>query len=320
MAKAVRPQSYPRIKDQQSKFHGFLDISFLVDHVEKISDEQLRQVIIDAIVYASKKSSREILSIPVDADEHELKSIYLHEGEELFKYFVKYCGDPASTAFDYLGKTYIDIAKENFRNRTIQKERMNAGWRYQHIAKDTAKLSKRFHTISDLNSKEADFNAIINYKNSNEKLSIYVSVKNRSNTMGGQDWPKAIEALENAAVSDKNRDGDYICVFGIAMERGQRTIRARQGTKLAYSVNTEVWFSDFFWPFFSNYTYDEIAKAVLTVLINDGYSSSLDIEIPKDLIESFGDKCREYRLLGDDGRFNDAYRLVDLFCGKLKLK
>lgn len=101
------------------------------------------------------------------------------------------------------------------------------------------------------------------------------------------------------------------------MERGQRTIRARQGSKLAYSVNTEIWFSDFFWPFFSNHTYDEIAKAVLTVLIKDGYSSSLDIEIPPDLIESFGIRCHDYNLLDERGCFNDPYRLVDLFCGKL---
>lgn len=317
MAKAVRPQSYPRIRDAANKYHGFLDISVLMEHGVKISEKKLTKIIVDAITYASKKSSREILSIPVDATEQELKAIYLHEGSELFKYFVKYCGDPASTAFDYLGKKYDIIAKENFRNRTLQKERMNAGWRYQHIAKDAAKLSKRFYTISDLNTKEADFNAVVLHKDGKDKLNIYVSVKNRSNTMGGQDWPKAIEALENAAVSDKNRDGDYICVFGIAMERGQRTIRARQGSKLAYSVNTEIWFSDFFWPFFSNHTYDEIAKAVLTVLIKGDHESSLDIEIPPDLIESFGEKCRHYGLLNADGVFSDAYRLVDLFCGKL---
>jgi hypothetical protein len=43
--------------------------------------------------------------------------------------------------------------------------------------------------------------------------------------MGGQDWPKAISALENVARSDKNRSGPYICVFGIAIDKGQRQIR-----------------------------------------------------------------------------------------------
>lgn len=320
MAKAIRPQSYPRIKDTSSKYYGFLNTSVLVDHTIKISTDVLFDIIAKAIVYASKKSSREILSVPIDASEEVLKKIYFHKGGELFKYFIKYCGDPASTAFDYLGKHYSVIAKENFRNRTLQKERMNAGWRYQRIAKDAAILSNRFESISDLNLKESDFMAVVKYKELEGGLSLYISVKNRSNTMGGQDWPKAIEALEHAAIADKNRDGDYICVFGIAMERGERVIKERRGSKLAYSVNTEVWFSDFFWPFFSNHTYDEIAKAVLTVLVNGNYASSLDIEIPDDLIESFGKKCESYGLLDADGCFNDAYRLVDLFCGKLNVK
>jgi hypothetical protein len=106
--------------------------------------------------------------------------------------------------------------------------------------------------VSDLNAIEADFNAIIKYKHTNDKLSIYVSVKNRSNTMGGQDWPKAIIALENAALSDKNRDGYYICVFGIAMEKRLRNIKAGRHNKTPYSTNTEVWNSDFFWPFFAS--------------------------------------------------------------------
>lgn len=320
MSKSIRPQSYPRIKDEKSKYHGFLDISVFVEPSEKIPLSALKKAIIEAISYAQKKSSREILSIDTNLPEDELKRIYMRKGAELFHYFVKYCGDPASTAYDCLNKSYKQIAKENFRNRTIQKERMNSGWRYQHIAKDTAKISKRFDIVSDLNSIEADFNAVIRQKETNEKLNIYVSVKNRSNTMGGQDWPKAIAALENAAISDKNRDGDYICVFGIAMEKGQRAIKARQGTKTPYSANTEVWYSDFFWPFFSTYSYDEIAKAVLDVLIENGHLSSLDVEIPDDLIESFGECCRRQHLLDENGNFNDAHRLVDLFCGKLNEK
>ena len=44
-------------------------------------------------------------------------------------------------------------------------------------------------------------------------------IKNRANTMGGQDWPKAIASLEKEAELDKNRVGDYICVFGISIEK-----------------------------------------------------------------------------------------------------
>ena len=317
MANVIRPQSYPRIAES-NKYYGYLDVNFLVDHHLKITSEQLKKVVVDAIVYANKKSSREILSIPPNVNQSELESIYKKKCKELFNYFVRYCGDPASTAFDCFGKHYEQIARENFRNRTIQKERMNAGWRYQHIAKDTARLSKRFESVSDLNSIEADFNAIIDYKNSKEKLSIYVSVKNRSNTMGGQDWPKAIAALENAAIADKNRDGYYICIFGIAMEKGERNIKASQKTGAPYSMNTEIWYSDFFWPFFSTCSYDEIAKAVLDVLLSNGHLSSLDVEVPKGLIESFGENCDKKGLLDSEGKFNDAYKLVDLFCGKLK--
>jgi hypothetical protein len=218
MAKATI-QQYPRINDKSSKFNGYLDEDLLVEHVYKIDTAKLESVIAEAIVYASKKSSREIISIPEGILAVEQEAIYSTTGRALFKYFVKYCGDPASTAYDCLGKHYAQIAKENFRNRTIQMERMNAGWRYQHIAKDTARLSRRFENVSDLNAIEADFNVTIKLKHSSERLSIYVSVKNRSNTMGGQDWPKAITALENAAMSDKNRNGNYICVFGIARRR-----------------------------------------------------------------------------------------------------
>ena len=219
MAKSIRSQSYPRIQSEDDRFYGYLDITVLKEHSDKIEISAFKKIINDAIKYAHTKSSREILSISPGWSNDELDIIYKKKGKELFDYFVKYCGDPASTAYDCLNKSYAQIAKENFRNRTIQKERMNAGWRYQYIAKDAARLSHRFDNVSDLNAIEADFNVVIQVKNTSDKLNIYVSVKNRSNTMGGQDWPKAIAALENAAINDKNRSGHYICVFGIAMEK-----------------------------------------------------------------------------------------------------
>ena len=36
---------------------------------------------------------------------------------------------------------------------------MNAGWRYQHIAQDAARLSQKFESISHLNSIEAELKA-----------------------------------------------------------------------------------------------------------------------------------------------------------------
>ena len=211
-------QNYPRIADEKSKYYGFLDEEKLADHGYKPTLEELKEIIQCGIVYANLKSSRAILNIPEEIADEDLQTLYKKEGKELFKYFVKYCGDPASTAYDCLGRHYSEIAKEQFRNRTLQKERMNSGWRYQYIAYNTAITTKRFYSVSDAGKNEADFNAVID-TNTTNKLNIFVSVKNRTNTMGGQDWPKAIRALEDVAKNDRNKYGSYICVFGIAMEK-----------------------------------------------------------------------------------------------------
>ncbi|KAF0250296.1 MAG: hypothetical protein FD167_297, partial [bacterium] len=147
-------------------------------------------------------------------------------------------------------------------------------------------------------------------------LSLYVSVKNRSNTMGGQDWPKAIKALETVAANDKNKVGPYCCVFGMAMDRGTRHIKKRAADNVAHSVNTEVWLSDYFWPFFSNSSYEEIMVLVLKVLLSAQTTNklSIEIEIPEDLINSFGECCKKADLLDGNGNFNDPYKLVNFFC------
>lgn len=319
MAKSTKTaiQNYPRIQNENDAYHGFFDDSKVTPHSKKISNKKLKEIIRKALKSANLKSSRAILNIGENVSEKEINEIYVKEGKALFKYFVKYCGDPASSAFDAINQHYSKIAIEQFRNRTLQKERMNAGWRYQFIAKDTAILSNRFESISDIGASEADFNATILELQTNKSINIYVSVKNRTNTMGGQDWPKAIRAMETMAQSDKNRTGPYLCVFGIAMDKGIRNIRNEGKTGMPYSFNTEVWLSDFFWPFFSNCTYEEVIKAVLQVLIEEGKISSLDIKIPDELIESFGEECESYGLLNEKGSFNNPEKLVDLFCGKL---
>jgi hypothetical protein len=304
-------QNYPRISDEDSPLHGYVDESKLQPHVHKIPIPELESIVVDSLEYANKKSSRTIFKIIGDTTE----DFYKKTGKDLFKYFLQYCGDPASTAHACLNRQYSDIGREQFRNRLLQKQRMNSGWRYQYIAKTTALSSKRFLSVSDLGAEEADFNATIKILNSKEVLNIYTSVKNRSNTVGGQDMPKAIRALENVASNDKNRTGPFICVFGIVMERGFRNIRTEKKSKNPYSYNTEIWMSDFFWPFFSNYSYEEIIKAVLSVLIDKAEKDEFEIEIPPEILDSFGECCRRYGLLDDKGVFNDAYKLVDLFCG-----
>ncbi len=316
MGKKSVVQQYPRITDEKDKFNGFFDDSRVTMHSKKIPIGDLKTIIQEAIRYAAGKSSRVILEIPDTCDLSEMKKIYMREGRELFDYFVKYCGDPASTAHACLNRHFIDVGKEQFRNRTLQKQRMNSGWRYQYIAKRAAEESKRFLSISDIGSSEADFNATIKIIESKDPLNIYISVKNRTNTMGGQDWPKAIVALEEVAKNDKNRTGPYICVFGIAMEKGLRNIKHEKKTQVAYSSNTEIWMSDYFWPFFSNRSYEEIIRAVLDVLIDTGQKDDFEVDVPDELLESFGDSCRKAGLLDTKGFFNDPYRIASLFCGR----
>jgi len=312
----VISQAYPRIEDENDKFRGFLDEKKLRQHRRKIGLPILRTIIKDAIQNANKKSSRTILKITEGTSEEEIKQKCVKEGKELFKYFLRYCGDPASTAHACFGRHYSIVGKEQFRNRLLQKQRMNSGWRYQYIAKGAASYSRRFMSVSDINSQEADFNATVRITETGEPLNIYVSVKNRTNTMGGQDWPKAIRAMETVAKSDRNRNGVYICVFGIAMEKGLRTIKYEHKTRQPYSFNTEIWLSDFFWQFFSNYTYQEIINAVLSVLIDSCDKDELEIEPPKEMLVSFGECCRSKGLLDENGQFMDAYILANLFCGK----
>lgn len=314
------PQSYPRITDEDNEFVGFLDESELTPHSRTLTEDELRTIIASAIIYANAKSSRVILNIPEYASKEETVAFYRKQGKQLFAYFIKYCGDPASTAHACMGQHYAKVAREQFRNRTLQKERMNSGWRYQSIAKDAANASKRFVSVSDVGAAEADFNATIMVRGKAKRtLNIYVSVKNRTNTLGGQDWPKAIRALEDVARTDKNRNGPYICIFGIAMESGLRIIRREQKTGAAYSSNTEVWMSDFFWPFFSNTSYPDIIRAVLGVLLNTQPPDVSDIDIPQELIESFRDQATTYGLLDAQGCFSDPYKLLNLFVGEIRL-
>lgn len=310
-------QSYPRIDDETSKEYGCLDTSKLVEHEEKIASETMHDLIRAAIHKANQKSSRESIDIiPQDAAEDEVTKIYQKAGRDLFKYFKKYCGDPASTAHQIHNKHYREVGIEQFRNRAVQKGRMNSGWRYQFLLQDCAMHSRRFKSVSGIGTAEADFNAVIDFlEQTATPLSLYVSVKNRRNTMGGQDWPKAIRALEDVAKNDRNRIGTYCCVFGITMDRGQRYIKREQKTGQPHSVNTEVWLSDFLWPFFANYSYEEIMTFVLDALltIQDPEELSSQIDVPDAVLNAFGAACRKAGLVDNAGRFDDPHKLVRFF-------
>lgn len=323
MAKTTFPQNYPRL-GESSKRPGFLDPEKLAAHTRKLAVEELKKIIESAVEYANRKSSRAILNIAESAGDEEVAQIYFREGRALFAYFKKYCGDPATTAYECQGRNFKEVAAEQFHNRTLQKERMNSGWRYQRIAFKCAQASKRFISVSDIGSIEADFNVTVETANHPEpKINIYVSVKNRANTVGGQDLPKAIAALEKFANDDKNRSAPYICVFGIAMERGDRQIRKPRQSNTSYSVNTEIWLSDFFWPFFSSCTYEEIMLAVYEFFADAGLKSenrTIGIPPPPVLVESFGKCCAENDLTDEEGNFNEPKKLVSFFCKPLEKK
>ena len=133
MAKTTIPQNYPRVGEGQ-KFEGFLDGLCIAPHKRKLTQQELREIIVAAIEYANRKSSRAILDIPANVSDEAAQRIYLQEGTKLFAYFKRYYGDPATTAYECQGRHYREVAAEQFHNRTLQKERMNSGWRYQRIA------------------------------------------------------------------------------------------------------------------------------------------------------------------------------------------
>src|SRR5437764_3386126 len=128
------PQPYPRINDPNSRYNGLLDTEALVQHDYKIPVERLTVLINEAIEHANRKSRREVITVPPDATDEERRRIYEEEGVELFAYFHSYANDPASTAHQMYKKNYREVGIELFRNKTLQRERMNSGWRYQFLS------------------------------------------------------------------------------------------------------------------------------------------------------------------------------------------
>jgi hypothetical protein len=311
-------QTYPRLDTKDC--NNCLDDSKLQGHVHKLTLEELKQLIEQAIKAANIKSGRKLLNIPDNADELELAKHYLKAAKALFRYFRTYPVDPAATAYQILNRSYQHVGVDLFRASTQQKARMNSGWRYQYLVVGLARESKRFISVSDIGTAEGDFNAVIALQdNQKPPLSLYVSVKNRRNTLGGQDWPKAITALETVAQKDKNRQGPYCCIFGIAMDRGQRYIKIEDKTQKPHSNNTEIWLSDYFWPFFSNYSYEEIMTCMLDVLMesHDADELATELSIPFQVIEKFGELCLQKNLINTEGLFDNPHQLVKFFVGSL---
>ncbi len=159
-------QQYPRISDPKRADRNCLDDSALVPHQNKIPVEKLKKLIVAAVRDAEKKSGREALAVPIEATEKELEKFYQKEGKKLFDYWKKYVSDPAATAHQMHTKNYRAVGVELFRNRALQKGRMNSGWRHQFLVVSAARETKRFKSISDIEFFDSDIDEIAEFSNS----------------------------------------------------------------------------------------------------------------------------------------------------------
>ncbi|MFQ3672925.1 MAG: hypothetical protein SNJ83_04930, partial [Aggregatilineales bacterium] len=133
-------------------------------HPRRITPELLRTLILQAIEEASVQSSREAILIPPDMSPEQENLFFQDEANKLFAYLHAYPVDPAATAHEYTGRHYQDVGLELFRNRAIQKGRMNSGWRYQLLARECAKASGRFDEAAGFGFSKGDFVAKIRFK------------------------------------------------------------------------------------------------------------------------------------------------------------
>jgi hypothetical protein len=62
-SKILTSQKYPRIDNEENRYHGFLDETKLKEHTYEISIAKMKKIISDAIVNAGKKTSRTILKL-----------------------------------------------------------------------------------------------------------------------------------------------------------------------------------------------------------------------------------------------------------------
>lgn len=233
---------------------------------------------------------------------------------ELFKYFVKYCNDPASTSHQCNGRHYSDVAKEQFYTLSTEYACANSMLRYQAIVEIEALKSGRFRSIKKITNSDGCFSAIIDYMRREGSLYIYVSINSRFDLMDEEYWNELNSQLESFAIADPNRSGDYLCVIGMANENGDRCKLQTNSKSRLQSHSTEIWLSDFFWPFFTNFSYKEISLSVLSALIETQIPDTHEIVIPNDLIEVFGKCCRNEHLIDEIGKFNDSIKLARLMC------
>lgn len=275
-----KPQGYPRISDVENPEYGLLDFSELFPLKNKLPLKELQALIGSAIGLASVKASQEALLIPDEASPEEISKIYHQAAVDILKYFKR--SDPASIASFTIGKTCRDVAIELFKKRESHIASMHAGWRNQFLFLQCAQSCGRFVGVSDVGTADSDVNLSIK-QSDGKTLNLLVSLKNRLDTISGSKWQGAIEKLENIAKMDKNKTGNYCCIFGLGMH-------ARPYRKMPekFSVNTEIWPANVLWPFVSGYSYEEVMLEISTVL-NQGKQS--EFSIPRELLDQFSQIC-----------------------------
>jgi hypothetical protein len=289
---------------------SFFDVSQVSGKYKKFSDVELEKSIKTAIEDADAKSMRKMLDIPDSADSKALRKAHKKAGKKLFELFQKYCVDPATANAEFGGKPYESVVKEVHKNQMVTRARMNAGWRYQLLAKDlAAKSDSRFKSVAG-GGKHADISLIVMLHGGKE-AQLYISVKNRYSTISGSKWPATIASLEHEAVHDANRIAKvpYLCVFALAMERSGHLRRS-----LGNSSNTELWKSDFFWSFLTGLSYKDIMMSVGRVLEKQTSVSGDEMAktLPPEVLQEFEVRCRKQNLLTEDGLFESG-NLVEFF-------
>lgn len=294
-------QSYPRVKIPLHKDEGLLDIECLKPLDAKIDPEIMPGLIKKAIEYAAQKTKKEAVDIPDGADAETIKSLYAKAGKSLFDYFRR--PDPVYMASSLVGRHYSEVAEEFFYKRNTHLTSMNAGWRYQYLLVECAHKSGRFKSVSDLSTGDSDVNVIAETADGQDTVAIYITMKNRSDTISGGSGKAYLKGFEKSARDDKNRTAPYCCVIAYGMQTMQR-----RGRKKDFG-NFEVWPSNFLWPFVSGYSYGEIVKMII--------KSSPDADelpsLPDEIIEAFKQQCLKNKLINDEGVFPDQDAIINFF-------
>jgi len=300
-------QNYPRdLKD-------LLDGSKLAPHKRILSKEEIDESIEIALKRSETKAKKEILKIGDDWSEDQIKEAYVNVGESLFKYWRKGYVCPATSAMDYAGKTYQEIAREIFPFQMKKKLSMNAGWFYQYLAFELARRSGRFLSITEEGINETDLVLTLEILNASSPLTIYMQIKNRVSTVSGSAWQGIIEGLEKKVIPLKNRTGPYIVVFGFSMDHGKNR-KARRD-----SINCEFWLSDYYWKNLSNISYVDMAQSVGNKFEKMHTKLTQQI-LPDESIEAFGEEFKKYNLLlSDNMTLKERTILTNFYCG-LKIK